>query len=342
MLAFKHFVIRPIRENDIDNLLLLADAAGPGMTNLPKDRGLLEAKIQASLKSFAKIDGDIHDEFYFFVLEDLFTKSLVGCCGIFSDVGTQQPFYSFRVVHHVVKSKFLGIKKDLATVQLCTDYQGVTEIGSLYLMKNYRKDRLGEFLSRSRYLFMADHPKRFHETVIAEMRGRVDKTGRSPFWHALGKKFIGMRFHEVDLLTASNQKDFIAELLPSTPIHTELLDRRARACMGQPHKSTRAAVRLLEREGFEKSHYIDVFDGGPTYEAKVHDLHTVKTSHTANICDIVPDLDSPQKYIIGGGPDYRMCVGLMSVINENEVIITQSIAKRLNVKVGDTVRYVTF
>ena len=41
-------IVRPIREEDIDNLMRLAEAAYPGMTTLPPDRDALIKKIEKS------------------------------------------------------------------------------------------------------------------------------------------------------------------------------------------------------------------------------------------------------------------------------------------------------
>ena len=43
-----------------------------------------------------------------------------------------------------------------------------------------------------------------------------------------------------------------------------MLPESARAVIGVPHPSGRAAMQMLEREGFEFDGYVDIFDGGPT------------------------------------------------------------------------------
>ena len=46
--------------------------------------------------------------------------------------------------------------------------------------------------------------------------------------------------------------------------------------MGQPHPSGRAALRMLEDEGFVFDRYIDIFDGGPTVTAPTDQIRTVR------------------------------------------------------------------
>ena len=41
-----------------------------------------------------------------------------------------------------------------------------------------------------------------------------------------------------------------------------------------PHR--RAAMRMLEREGFSGEGYIDIFDGGPTMSAKTDEIRTIR------------------------------------------------------------------
>jgi arginine N-succinyltransferase len=44
--------------------------------------------------------------------------------------------------------------------------------------------------------------------------------------------------------------------------------------MGVPHPSGRAAMKMLEREGFHHDCYIDIFDGGPTMVAATDQIRT--------------------------------------------------------------------
>ena len=48
-------IIRPVMIGDVDALVGLAEQAGVGLTNLPKDRGLVAKRVAQSLASFARI-----------------------------------------------------------------------------------------------------------------------------------------------------------------------------------------------------------------------------------------------------------------------------------------------
>src|SRR5919112_721022 len=103
---------------------------------------------------------------------------------------------------------------------------------------------------RRRYLFIRKHRERFAGKVIAELRGVIDERGGSPFWDGIAGRFFGMGFHEADEFNAMHGTQFIADLMPKTPIYVSMLPDSARAVMGVPHQSGRAAMRMLEREGF--------------------------------------------------------------------------------------------
>src|SRR3546814_11892990 len=76
-------------------------------------------------------------------------------------------------------------------LNLVTDFEGATEVGGLFLHPEKRRDGVGRLLARSRYLFIAMHRRRFGEEVMAELRGRLDEKGSSPFWEGLGEKCFG-------------------------------------------------------------------------------------------------------------------------------------------------------
>jgi len=46
--------------------------------------------------------------------------------------------------------------------------------------------------------------------------------------------------------------------------------------MGQPHPTGRAALKMLENEGFSWDCFIDIFDGGPTVTAATDSIRTVR------------------------------------------------------------------
>src|SRR6478672_6411603 len=180
------FVTRPIRSTDLDPLLELAGQTGYGLTSLPRDRALLGKRIQKSLRSFEDNPDAPGGEFYLFVLEDTATGRPVGTAGISSKVGGFEPLYSYRIERTLHQSASLNVRKEVPALHLEMEHSGPSELCSLFLAPDFRRDGNGRLLSLCRMLFMAEHHKAFDPKVIAEIRGVVDREGRSPFWDALG------------------------------------------------------------------------------------------------------------------------------------------------------------
>ena len=59
--------------------------------------------------------------------------------------------------------------------------------------------------------------------MLAELRGVIDQAGHSPFWDALAGRFFGMSFPEADEFNAVHGTQFIADLMPKTPIYVAML-----------------------------------------------------------------------------------------------------------------------
>lgn len=268
-------VIRPIRQSDLGALLDMARSAGAGFTSLPPVEEFLVKKIELSERSFAaKVQKPGHER-YMFVLEDVASGAVGGCCAVEAACGLDEPFYNYHVGTMVHASHELKVYGLVPTLYLSNDLTGTSVLCSLYLRPEYRSGGAGRLLSKCRFLFMAAFPERFAEKIIAEMRGVSDDAGRSPFWEGLGRHFFSIDYDRAEHLVGMGNKAFIAELMPKHPIYTNLLPPEARAVMGRVHDKTAPALRLLEQEGFRYQHYIDIFDGGPAVEAPRADIRSI-------------------------------------------------------------------
>ena len=272
------FRIRPAHGEDLAAIYEMAELTGGGFTNLPADRGTLVAKLERSETSFARPEDAQEGDMYMFVLEDPKERLIRGTCQIFGQVGVIQPFYSYHLSTLTQTSAELGKTFRNQRLSLTTDLEGSSEVGGLFLHPSSRAGGLGSLLARSRYLFIRNHRGRFGDRVLAELRGVMDEAGNSPFWDALAGRFFGMSFPEADDFNAVHGTQFIADLMPKTPIYVAMLPDSARAVMGQPHPSGRAALRMLEAEGFDFDCYIDIFDGGPSVTAMTDKIRTIRKS----------------------------------------------------------------
>ncbi len=336
-----NYRIRPARAEDFAAIYKMAKLTGGGFTNLPPDRGTLVEKLARSDQSFARKADEQAADLYMFVLEDPKSGAIKGTCQIFGQVGVVQPFYSYHLSTITQSSPELGKTFRNQMLTLTTDLEGCSEVGGLFLHPSARAGGLGGLLARSRYLFIKQHRARFGERVLAELRGVMDEAGNAPFWDGLAGRFFGMSFPEADEFNAMHGTKFIADLMPQTPIYVELLAESAKAVIGQPHPSGRAALRMLEAEGFTYDRYIDIFDGGPTVTAQIDKIRTVREAVHDTICEIGDG--GKNKVIIATGrlKTFRACCANIKRVPRKGMCIDREAAKILGVKVGDQVLAVT-
>ena len=330
------FVIRPSREDDLEHLYEMAKLTGGGFTNLPADRDALAGKLATSAKAFANTGDTLTDETFVLVLENTETGAVRGTCQLMTQVGQQWPFYSYRLNTLTQYSKELDRTVRAEMLSLSTDLEGCSEVGGLFLHPNERAGGLGLLLARSRYLFIAMHRQRFAERVIAELRGIIDDRGGSPFWDGVAGRFFGMSFQEADYFNAINGNQFIADLMPKHPVYVAMLDDDAREVIGLPHPTGRAAMRMLEKEGFRFENYVDIFDGAPTMLARTDNVVSVADAKPRTL-DAV-DGEAGERALLASGTltDFRCCYGKRTVEGE-EIAIDDAGAQALGVGKGDTV-----
>lgn len=334
--------IRTAAMEDHAAVLELANKAGFGMTSLPPDPAVLEAKIAHSIASF-KGEVEAGHEAYFFVLEDPVKHTIAGTCGIVAHVGLTQPFYSYKLTTLTQTSRELNIFNKHTILQVCNDLTGATEVGSLFLLPQYRRDGMGKLLSFCRFMFIAAFPERVDRQVIAEMRGVHDSEGNAPFYNSIARHFFQMPFSKADYTNATQGNQFINDLIPKYPIYVSLLPKPAQRVIGQPNPASEPAKAMLESQGFRYQHYVDVFDGGPTLIAERDQLGLVRESRKA-VVSAIDDMTPPPKWLLANDryADYRCLVARMALQGDGTVHISPRAAEQLQVVTGDTVRYAPF
>jgi arginine N-succinyltransferase len=330
-------VIRSIQSTDLDALLDMAGQVGSGMTTLKPDRKMLGDRVAIAVASFNEtIAPEKRD--YMFVLEDTSEGRVAGICAIKSAVGLTEPFYNYRIGTLVHSSRELDVFSRMDTLYLSNDLTGATELCSLFLHPDYRSGNNGKWLSKSRFLFIAQFKALFTEKIIAEMRGFQAEDGSSPFYEGLGRHFFKMDFDHVDDLTALGKKSFIAELMPRQPLYVAYLPDDAQAVIGKVHKSTLPARKLLEQEGMHFEGYVDIFDAGPVLQGRVGELRAVRDSVQAVAVEGVHDEEAVpvlvSNTVLG---DFRMIVA-RSMPGAAQVALTSAEMALLRVQAGDAVR----
>ena len=330
------FRVRPARNADFQAIYEMAKLTGGGFTNLPADKGTLVAKLARSEDAFERVIGHQDGDLFVFVLEHVETGQIRGTCQVFSKVGMVEPFYSYRVSTLTQTSPELGKTFRAEMLTLCTDFEGSAEVGGLFLHPNERAGGLGVLLARSRYLFIKLHRKRFPDEVLAELRGVIDEAGGSPFWDAIAGRFFGMNFQEADAFNGAHGTRFIADLMPKTPIYTAMISESARALMGVPHPSGRAAMRMLEQEGFTGGDSVDIFDGGPTMSAPIDQLRTVRECQDYELI-AVEELEDGKKMMLAAGERAAFACGYghIDILGDDEATLDSAAAALIGVEPGD-------
>ncbi len=323
--AHEPFLFRAARLEDLDALYSFAKVAG--LTNLPADRTLLEAHLRRAIASFANINGQpSSNRFYFFVLEAIHTRQLVGCSAIYSEVGTQTPFYSFKW------------DPRNETLLLNTDINNVSEMAALYLSPHHRARHLGEFLSRARYLWIAANPDCFHDRLMAEMHGRTDKNKQSPFWEGVVHPFIeNKNFEQADREVFLHHTQFIQSCIPRVPISLSKMGKRTLASIGLTHKLSQTAMQLLIKEGFTKTAYVSLFDGGPILYAYKKNIHTIRNGMMLKFAGTKQHVSNVH-YLVGttGMPFYALLAHAEVDLDKGCCYLTPSTAEALSLTTQDT------
>jgi len=303
------YLVRPVDFGDLPALERMAKEAGIGMTNFPANRERLNDKIASSRRSLQTDVVQPGDESYLFVLIDTTTDEIVGTCGMEAMVGIETPFYSYRIDEVVHASPQLQIHNRISALFLCHDYSGTSRLMSLIVDKAHQNREALSLLSRSRLLFLARHPERFTKRLFVELRGESDRNGYSPFWDALGKHFFTMDFKKADYLSGVSNKHFIADLMPRYPIYVPTLPESAQEVIGVLHEESEKSTDVLLEEGFAFRGYVDIFDAGPTLEARTENLTTISQQRMGKAL-IQPNPLKGELHLISAGhlEDFRVTV----------------------------------
>ncbi|KPB81792.1 hypothetical protein BTW15_20165 [Pseudomonas syringae pv. tomato] len=334
------FVVRPATPRDFEAVERLAEQALPGVFSLPADPVRLSRKIESSLSSLSADVSYPGEEDYFFVLEDLATGEVIGCAGIQATCGYRKPFYSFRHETFIHASPGLNISNKIHVLALSHDLGESSLLRSFQVASPFLNTAAAELLSLSRLLFVANHPTRFSNRLIAEIVGISDAAGQSPFWEAVGLHFYGMDYQEAERLHADDDRAYLAELLPHYPLYVNLLPDAAQHAIGQVHPGATRPYEILLEQGFEPERYVDVYDAGPTLAAEQHQIRAIRNSDlcrvhvtespaVGNTCLLVANLSVS---------DFRVVLLGARTCKDGAVMLSQQEANALGCKSGDFVR----
>ena len=334
------FIIRPATSKDLQPIYEMAKRTGGGFTNLPPDKPALRSKLEKSDAAFGRAGDELDSDLFVFVLENTATGEVRGTCQIFSLVGQKWPFYSYRLGTLTQHSEELDQTFRAEMLSLSTDLEGSSEVGGLFLHPAERSGGLGLLIARSRYLFIRNHRPRFAERTLAELRGVIDEAGMSPFWDGIAGRFFGMNFQDADEFNAARGNQFIADLMPKHPVYTAMLPETARAVIGVPHPTGRAAMRMLENEGFHWEKYVDIFDGGPTMTVRTDSIRSIQEATDSKVVALI-DAQAGDKVLAARGQmsNFRAAYGWIEA-REGGVALDRECATLLGVREGDSITHI--
>jgi arginine N-succinyltransferase len=275
--------VRPARLSDLDAIAHMARTAQPVLHSLPHDRAALEARIALSEDSF-RADVDFPgEEFYLFVLEDSATGRLVGTSSLVAAAGYSEPFYAFRNDALIHASRELHVNRKIHALQMSHELTGKSRLAGFYIDPSLRGDTAAHLMSRARMMYVAMNRRRFTPEVFSLLLGVTDEAGVSPFWEAVGRKFFGRDFKDIEMASGGRSRTFIAEVMPAYPIYVPLLPEAAQRVLGEPDPSALLAYEIHLEEGFEPDRYVDIFDAGPVLTAQMDRTASVAANESRTV-----------------------------------------------------------
>jgi arginine N-succinyltransferase len=335
-------ILRPIERDDLDDLTALADQLDS--MNLPNDREFLTERIEVSRRSFAGKLAPGEPGQYVFVLEDREQARCIGTSLILAKHGVPgAPYYWLEVSTEERSSPDLDRHFAHTKLRLRSTEDGPTEVGGLILDPAYRRHpaKCGKALSIVRMAFIGLHPDRFQREVIAEMLSPFDEGGRNKLWDAFGRHFTGMEYREADHLSARS-KQFIADLFPRDPVYATLFPPEVQAVIGQPNETAKAAVRILEKVGFQPLNQVDPFDGGPYYGCARDAITSVRERR-----ELVLPRDEPSEetaaalegplVLLSAETDLGFRATVVPIDGAGRPLVTRACREALGVAAGDRV-----
>jgi arginine N-succinyltransferase len=338
-------LLRDAQRSDLPGLASLA--AELDSVNLPDDPRALGQIVARSMASFSGRIVNPLARAYVFVAEAPGTGRLTGTSMVIAKHGTREsPCTFFTVAEKEHYSSSLDRHFRHIVLSLGYHFDGPTEIGGLVVRPGARRGagRAGTQLSLVRFLYLAMHPRRFRQTVLAELMGPLTPGGQSAFWEAFGRRFTGLDYQVADKLSRQN-KEFIQQLFPPFDVYASLLPPAARRTLGAVGSKARPVRDMLTRIGFRDVHRIDPFDGGPHYEAPLAEIAPVKAYRSATLEPVPLRGDAPEGLVartLERGPNRFRAVRTPARLAAGRIAVPSQAARLLGASPGERLHHIPF
>ena len=149
-------IFRLATADDISAITRFTSKADIGLTTVPKSKSAVTDYVTESLDFIAGKPGANR---LLFVAEQ--EGKILGISGIIPRLGVDRPFYSFKRSRHARKATQQDLSVRYDTLQLTTDFDGFTELATIYLAPDARGMGIGRLLSLGRLGFIHAHRERF-------------------------------------------------------------------------------------------------------------------------------------------------------------------------------------
>jgi arginine N-succinyltransferase len=341
-------LLRDAQRRDLPSLSRLAKVLDT--VNLPYDERALSRIIDRSVKSFAGEIRDPLERHYVFVAEDPRARRIVGTSMLIAQHGTREsPCTFFDVSEREHYSSTLDHHFRHQVLSIGYHFDGPTEIGGLVVEPGERGSgaKPGKQLAFVRFLYMAIHPDRFRETVLAELMPPLGADGRSAFWEAFGRRFTDLDYQTADKKSREN-KEFIQQLFPPVDVYATLFPERVQRMLGTVAPQTEPVRHLLEKIGFSYVRRIDPFDGGPHYEAKVADVTLVRAYRRLRLAEapLAPGARANGDRLVGlvrpGARNRFRAVRCPARVEREELRVPADARELLGAEPGDRLHVIPF
>jgi arginine N-succinyltransferase len=334
------FLVREAVPTDVPHILRLARLLDS--INLPTEEPDLIALIQRSSASFRGRLQNREEGMYLFVLEEAGAHGVVGTAMIFAKHGTpDSPHFYLEMASDQRYSKTLKqlFRHTYLTLRRCLD--GPTEVGGLIVDPKHRLHpaKIGKQLSFVRFLYIAIHPERFEDEVLAEMMPPLTEGKESLFWECYGKRVTGLDFREADKLSMKD-KEFIDALFPSIPLYVCMFPLEVQKQLGQVGPESQGAAHLLEKIGLRFLRHVDPFDCGPILGAKVNDLVLVQRFRRCHVAssEAHQEKESFKELLMGWEGEYGFRAARIIAHQEQDVLYcSEEVLEALGLEKGTEV-----
>lgn len=336
-----HYEIRAALPSDEDDILRVAHHLNS--VNLPEEREAVQSILDVAQRSWNGSIKDPKRREYVFVLRDVKKDCVIGTSMIIAQLGRRDaPYIYLDVISEERYSQTLDKHFSHTTLKIGYSYNGPTEIGGLVLSPDYRRvpERLGQFLSYVRFLYIKMHRDLFRDEVLAELLPPLERDGTSHLWDAVGRNFTGMTYPEADLLSKKN-KEFIKGLFPEGAIHASLLPKQAQDVIGKVGAQTRGVEKMLRRIGFRYAERVDPFDGGPHFTCPTDEVTLVQRASKLRIETLVPDETIKERALAAreheAAPYFHAVLAPCKATGDDACLLGEAAAKHLGLAAGDSV-----